>query len=333
MTRMQTLNLFYEQPPKRDKRFPYDRYLQRLRRIVKRGTAPAGQMRMFLNLCKGLERIGVPYRVNDYDYIKRHPTELACIVGKENVLNKLQWRNPILYGPNVYDHPSDDPELLNRLPIRKIIVTSEWFRRMCEPHWGSLLTVWRVGVDTELWKPGPSERRPIDMLVYNKVMKNYESRKHELVIPILRALERRGLKVATLRYGSYREGQFLTLLKRSKAMLFLSEHETQGLARLQAHSCGLPVLAWDKGGFWENPAYFPHKVRFSPVSSVPDWDARCGVKFKDMEEFPARLEEFLNRLVERSFAPREYILENFTLEQCAGEYLKIVQEVQASLNA
>jgi glycosyltransferase involved in cell wall biosynthesis len=116
-------------------------------------------------------------------------------------------------------------------------------------------------------------------------------------------------------------------------MIFLSEHETQGLARLQAHSCDVPVLAWDKGGFWENPAYFPHKVCFSPVSSVPDWDARCGVKFKNIEEFPARLEEFLNLLAEGSFAPREYILENFTLEKCAGEYLKIVREVQESLNA
>jgi glycosyltransferase involved in cell wall biosynthesis len=163
-------------------------------------------------------------------------------------------------------------------------------------------------------------------------MRNYESRKQELVVPIQKTLAERGLKTAVLRYGAYRETQFRTLLKRSKALIYLSEHETQGLARLQAHSCGVPILAWDQGGFWENPSYFPHQVRFSPVTSVPDWDERCGVKFKNMDEFPARLAEFLKLLSAGRFAPREYVLENFTLEKCAGEYLRIVNELQASLN-
>jgi hypothetical protein len=328
---MQTLNLFYEQPPKHDLRFPYDRYLQRLRRIIKRGTAPAGQMRIFLNLQKGLDRIGIPYRVNDYDYIQQHPEELACILGKDNVLNKMPWTNPILYGPNVYDHPSDDPDLLNRIPIRKIIVSCDWFRRMCEPAWGPKLAIWRAGIDTDLWSPGRMESKPIDILFYDKVMWNYEQRKQELVVPIRRELARRGLKTAVLRYGSYRETHYRALLKKCRAMIYLSEHETQGLARLQANSCNVPVLAWDQEGFWEDPSYFPHKVRFAPVTSVPDWDKRCGVKFKNIAEFPARLTEFLTLLSQGDFDPREYAIANFTLEKSAHDYLRIVHDVQASL--
>lgn len=287
-------------------------------------------MRIFLNLQKGLKRIGVPLRVNDYDYIKQHPEALACIVGKENVLEKLNWRNPILYGPNVYDHPSAAPDLLERLPIRKIVVTCEWFRRMCEPAWGNKVIVWRAGIDTDLWTAGLAENRPIDVLLYDKIMWNYERRKNELVIPIWKALAKRGLKTVVLRYGSYREGLYRDLLKRSKAMIYLCEHETQGLARLQAQACGVPILAWDQEGFWEDPSYFPHTVQFGPVSSVPDWDERCGVKFKDMDQFPGRLEEFLALLAQRRFAPREYVVENLTLEKSAQEYLRISNEVEAA---
>ena len=324
---MRPLNLFYEQPPKRDLKFPYDRYLQRLLRIAKRGRAPAGQMRMFLNLCKGLDQIKVPYRKNDYGYIQRHEEELACIFGKENVLNKLQWKNPILYGPNVYDHPLQDPLLLERLPIKRILITSEWFKRMCEPAWGDLIVLWRAGVDTDLWTPGKSTNKPIDFLLYDKVKRNDVKLRYEIVIPIQQALQKCGLKTAILQYGYYREIQFLTLLKKSKAMIFLSEHETQGLARLQAQSAEVPVLAWDPEGFWKHPAYFPHRVRFSPVSSVPDWDERCGVKFKSMDDFDERLEKFLDALGSKRFAPREFVLENFTLEKCAREYVRIANEV------
>lgn len=325
---MQPLNLFYKQPPKRDSRFPYDRYLQRLNRIVKRGLAPAGQMRIFVNLCKGLDQIGVPYRQNDYDYIKQHPEELACILGKENVLNKLPWKNPILYGPNVYDHPLEDPDLLERLPIKRILIASEWFRKMCEPAWGPLIVLWRGGVDTDLWTPGARKNKPIDIILYDKLKKNDEHHRKELLSPILKELHRRGLKIVVLQYGFYRETRFRALLKKTKAAIFLSEHETQGLARLQAHSADVPVLAWEPGGFWKHPAYYPHKVRFSPVSSVPDWDNRCGVKFKGIDDFHERLEEFLDALGRRRFAPREYILENFTLEKSAREYVKIANELR-----
>jgi glycosyltransferase involved in cell wall biosynthesis len=141
------------------------------------------------------------------------------------------------------------------------------------------------------------------------------------------------LKTVVLRYGRYRENQYHALLKKTKAMIYLSEHETQGLARLQANSCDLPVLAWDQEGFWEDPSYFPHIVRFGPVSSVPHWDERCGVKFKNMEEFPAKLEEFLTLLSRGHFKPREFVEERFTLEHGARRYMALVHTVQESLNA
>jgi glycosyltransferase involved in cell wall biosynthesis len=325
------LNLFYEQPPHRDRRFRFDRYLQRFKVFLRRGTSPWGQMRVFLNLCNGLKKIPVPYMVNNYEYIKRHPEEIACIVGKETVLNKLNWKNPILYGPNIYDHPIDDPDLLQRLPIKQILVPSEWYRQMCEQAWGELVTVWTSGVDTDKWMPQPRAEKDIDFLIYNKVFWDYEQRELDLVQPIRTALTARGLKVAEIRYDYYREHYFRSLLKRSRAMIFLSAHESFGFARMQAHSCDLPVLAWDPGGFWPDPEYYPHKVQFAPVSSVPYWDDRCGVRFRTIDEFPGKLTEFLDKLRSESFAPREFVMEDFTLEKKAREYLETVQKLEHSL--
>ena len=328
---MKLLNLFYEEPES-DRWLPLDRYPRHMiRRLVRGKPRVGGPMRVFLNLCAGLDRIGVPSRVNDYRYIQQHPEEVACIIGKPHVLDKIKWKNPILFGAAVFSHFSDDPQILERLPVRKILVPGEWMRKMLEPHYGDKVLACPVGINTEQWAPVPLECKDIDILLYDKVRWEHDRYENELIAPIKSCLEQRGLKIVVIPYGSYLEEEFHSLLARSRAMVFLCEHETQGIAYQQALSCGVPILAWDRGGFWQDPSYFPHKVKFTPVSSVPYWDDRCGVKFKDISEFFTKLEEFLDKLKGQSLAPRDYILENLTLEKCAQQYIEILDEIQESL--
>ena len=110
-------------------------------------------------------------------------------------------------------------------------------------------------------------------------------------------------------------------------MIFLCEHETQGFAYQQALACGVPVLAWDRGGYWQDPTYYPQHERFGPVSSVPYWDERCGLKFADALEFSNRFEEFWTGVLEQRFQPRDYVVENLTLEKCSRHYLELVGRV------
>lgn len=327
---MKFLNLFYEEP-EGDRWLPLDRYPRRIiRRLVHGKPRIGGQKRVFVNLCAGLDRLNVPYRVNNYRYIKRHPQEVACIIGKPHVLDKIKWENPILFGAAVFSHPCDDPKLLERLPVKKILVPGEWMRQMCEPFYGSHVLSWAVGIDTNTWTPVPVECKDIDILLYDKVRWEHEFYEKELIAPIKFCLEQLGLKTVVIRYGFYREEEFHSLLARSRAMIFLCEHETQGIAYQQTLACGVPILAWDRGGYWQDPSYFPDKVKFAPVSSVPYWDNRCGVKFKNITEFPAKLEEFLDKLNHQQFAPRDYIMENLSLEKCARNYLEILDKVQES---
>ena len=324
---MQTLNLFYEEPES-DRWLPGDRFPRKIiRRLVRGKPRIGGQKRVFLNLCAGLDKLGISYRVNNYRYIQNHSEEQACIIGKPHVLDKINWKNPIVFGASVFSHPSDDLNLFKRLPIEKILVPGEWARKMFEPYYGDRVAAWSVGIDTELWKPNIDIDKDIDILLYDKVRWEHDIYEQKLINPIVEKLTSLGLKTHVIRYGFYEEEEFHSLLERSKAMIFLCEHETQGIAYQQALSCGVPILAWDRGGYWQDPNYFPDRVKYKSVSTVPYWDNRCGLKFQNIEEFNHKLDLFLDLLYSNKFAPREYILENLTLEKCAQNYLELLATI------
>jgi hypothetical protein len=116
------LNLFYEEPDP-DRWLPFDRFPRRVVRRLMRGPARiGGTMRVFVNLCAGLDRLGVRYRVNDYRHIRQAPSELACVVGKPHVLARIPRETPILFGTAGYTHPLDDLDAVKRHNIKLYLV-------------------------------------------------------------------------------------------------------------------------------------------------------------------------------------------------------------------
>lgn len=319
------INLFYEEP-NHDRWLPYDRYPRAvIRRVVRGRPISGGQKLVFLNLLQGLERIGVPTRVNDFQFAKRNPNALACIIGKPCILDKIVWRNPILFGSATSSHPIDDPNLLDRLPVRKVLVPGPWSKAMFSTLWGNAVEAWPVGIDTKLWSP--SSQKTFDVLIYNKVRWDHSKQEDELMRPIRTWLRKKGVSFFEIRYGFYRPLEFRVKLAQCRAMIFVCEHETQGLAYQQALSCDVPVFAWNRGGAWRDPTYYPHRVVFEPVTSVPYWDQRCGLTFENLHQFKTNWEEFWAGVLSSRFKPREYIVENLTLEHCARAYSQIAQSL------
>jgi hypothetical protein len=316
------LNLFYEEP-EGDRWLPFDRYPRRLIRRLRYGKPVIlGHRRVFLNLCAGLDRIGVRYRINDYRWATDHPSETVGIVGKAHVLDRIEWRNPILFGAAVFSHPSDDPRLLERRPVRKILLPGAWMKELWKPFWQDAIAVWPVGIDTQRWTPQPDREKTIDVLLYDKILWDRDHHQATLVDPIRQVLKEHGLSVAEIRYRHYREHEFRALLAQCRVMIFVSSQETQGIAYQETLSCDVPVFAWDVGGYWRDPEYYPDKVKFAPVTSVPYWDDRCGRKFSSFAEFRDRWPAFWGEVHSgRFFSPRAYILDNLTLEDCARRYV------------
>src|SRR5262249_8936893 len=155
-----TLNLFYEEPNP-DRWMPLDRYPRQLARRLIRGRPPIGGVeRLFVNLRAGLELLGPPVRINDYRYAARHPDDLVGIVGKPHVLDQRRWENPVLFGPGVYSHPSDDPDLSKRLPVGRGLVGCVWMRQMFEPYYDRQGAIWGAGSTPPPGRPAPAGRTP-----------------------------------------------------------------------------------------------------------------------------------------------------------------------------
>lgn len=321
------LNIFYEEPDP-DRWIKFDRYPRRLIRTLVRGKQPAGGVMMVaLQLMRGLERLNIPYRFNDYRYIKKHPEELACLIGKPQLLFDRQWPNPVLFGAGVYSHPVECPDLFDKYPnVKRFLVPGEWMRKMCEPYYGDKVLSWPAGIDVDQWQ-ATKTGKTTDFLIYDKIRWDHREFEESLIRPILKKLDDHQLSYRFIKYGNYSHDELQGKLTSCKAVIFLCEHETQGLAYQQILATDTPVLAWDRGGYWQDPAYYP-SIKYAPVSSVPYWDKRCGEKFDDANNFEQTLLLFTERLKLAYYAPRQYILDHLTLEKSAQAYLDIV----ASLN-
>jgi len=285
---------------------------------------------VYQNLKKGLDRAKIPYRDNDFRCIRQHPDELMCIVGKPYLLLKYDWSNPIVFGASIFEHPEASPDFWEDYPnVQKMLVPGPWMCDMFAEHYPEeKLAVWPVGIDVEKWRPKrPQDEKPKRILLYDKVRWAHDRYERILIDPIRQRLRAQGIEIETLRYGHYFPEDLKAALERCRAVVFLCEHETQGIAYQQMLASGVPIFAWDRGGYWQDPNYFPDRVRYRPVTSVPYWNQRCGMKFETADEFVDRFDEFWGRVQADEFAPRDYVVENLTLEKCARHYASIVEEV------
>lgn len=325
------LNIFYAEPDS-DRWVALDRYPRRLiRRVVRGKPQPSGMERYFLNLVHGLRRAGIDCRINDFRYASRHPDEPVGIVGKGYLLRKYAWENPIVFGPAVFSHPLNDLYIFRELSIKTVLVSAPWLKRMYESAVDVRIEVWPAGVDTYRWRPSLNVAKENDFLIYDKIRWEHDLYEKKLIQPIRKKLESCGVRYQTIRYGGYREEEYQELLGRSRAMIFLCEHETQGFAYLQALASGVPILAWDPGDFWKDPEFYPHTVKFPGVSSVPYWDNRCGIKFRGLEDFGRQLEAFIDELPKVTFQPRNYVCEKLDLVERAREYARFLSEDNSEL--
>jgi len=315
---MKTLNIFYEEPNS-------DRWFKQ-----KRG----GVMMFALQLMQGLDKLNIPYRFNDFSYAKKHPEECVCIIGKPHLLFNRQWKNPILFGPGTYSHPTDCTDLFTKYPnVKKFIVACDWMKGMFSPYYKEEnIVIWPVGIDTTKWHPTiKSSEQPIDFLIYDKIRWEHAYYEKQLISPLINKLKSKNLTYDVIKYGSYTHDILIQKLSRCKSVIFLCEHETQGLAYQQILSTNTPILAWDREGYWQDPAYYPDKVKYEPVNSVPYWSDICGMKFKNIDTFESVLSSYLKKKSQNYFAPRNFILENLTLEISARKYYDLVDALSESI--
>lgn len=310
----------YYRPLDPDRWFKGDRHLRAWVRRLVRGKPRAGGIgRVFLNLCEGLRRIGAEFSVNP-PFSQIMPDDQVVVLGiGRDVLLGYDRPNPIVAGIALLAQPADWPTLFEDYPVATYLQHSAWAADLYRPYFGDRCGVWPVGIDTGLWAPADKPKSQ-DFVLYLKTDEVPQATQAALTSQVTSVLTNAGLTFSLIRYGHYREEEYRAALSQARGMIFLSPHESQGLACEECLACDVPVLAWDPGITVERPAGYEPTVS----TSVPYFDERCGVRFKSPEDFGEALKSFIDGRDQGRFAPRKFILESLTLEKAASHMCAIL---------
>ncbi len=292
-------------------------YRTMMRRQVRTGFYTA-----FVALRTALERHGCDVRVNDFATAARLTDHPIGIAGYPTVLAAVDLPNPKLFGPGDFGTPEAAVAVAADPTMRLLIQPSDWFRDFYRASCGDKVVTWFAGIDTPRWPDVSKCPKTIDVLIYDKIRWHRDRQVPAVLDRLIALLAARGLRYRVLRYGDHHQRGFAASLRDSRSLAFLCEHETQGLAYQEALASGIPVFAWDEGDFID-----PQLGKDAPpgldVSSVPYFDARCGIRFRN-NEIEARFDQFWG--ARESFAPREYVEEVLSMEVSARAYLALYAE-------
>lgn len=321
------IHLYYIPEPEKDRWIYGDRWIRPLiRRILRGKPRPGGVDKVYLNLAEGLRRLKYPFTQNQ-DVRKLKKGDQILVLGRGiQALDSFQDGPAFVAGIGIFTHPKELPDFEKDYPVLAYLSHSEWVNNLCKDYFGSICKIWPAGVDTTKYFPENHSQKDIDFLVYDKLNFNRETEEKRILNPILEELKQQGLRYEKVRYGSYDPSDYKQLLKRSKYFLFLSPHESQGLACQEAMACGLPVLAFNEKRI-RDPYYIKLGSENLPTSSIPWFTQACGTEFENEKEFPIALTEFLKNAASGKFHPELYIQQEFSLEASAQKLITLMKTI------
>ncbi|MDP3175701.1 MAG: hypothetical protein Q8M88_14810 [Phenylobacterium sp.] len=295
--------------------------LRRLARFVwrsaRRRQTRTGFYTAFLSLERSLRRAGCDVRVNDFAEAARRPDYPIGLAGYPSVLAKAPASNPRIFGHGDFGDPQAAARLLQDPRYRMLLAPGAWLAALFAPLCGDRYREWPVAIDPDAWPDMSAHPKHIDVVVYDKIRWRRDEQVPRVLDPAIRHLEARGLSYVVLRYGDHHQGEFRAAVREARAMLFLCEHETQGIAYQEAMAANVPILAWEEGEVVD-----PNIRAFAPpdhrVSAVPYFDERCGSKFR-IGEFAERFDAFW--AARETYRPRDYVLDRLSMHRAAHDYL------------
>lgn len=83
---------------------------------------------------------------------------------------------------------------------------------------------------------------------------------------------------------------------------------------------GVPILAWDQGHYLD-PNRFAWGQPDTAATSVPYFDERCGERFAGTDDLEEKLSIFIEKIKASVYSPRDFVMENLTLQGCAEQFL------------
>lgn len=276
---------------------PYVIHRPRIGVFFERTGRVNGCQKVALNTIAGLDKLGIPYSEN------RIETYNGAL---HMVHNVRQLPANTVIGPESMVLPEEHLDMW-RL-YQNWTTPCEWVTRsyrMSPCAQNARITEWPAGIDTERFTDTDRNPEYDAVIFYKNVTKQTPP---EALESVKIELDARGLKYSVLQYGHYREDDLIAATKQARFAVWLVGTESQNIALLEVLACGVPVYVIDETTFKYSSFTMPG------ATSAPYFDGRCGIKALGVDQ----LDRFIDTV--DAFQPREYVLDNFTLERCAQAY-------------
>jgi len=275
--------------------------------------AITGPSKVLNNTIKGLELIGYPYVVN----AALNCTSRVWIQSGWDALPYVcKTTSRCVIGPNVALYPDD----IAQYDISKAIFLQPGPTAV--KFWNIMgfnqcpLKYWPAGIDTEQFAPSDSVKKDI-VLVYHK-----QRDLNELQI-ILNTLANKRINFALIPYGAYYEEEYLSYLARARYVVWHGRHESQGIALQEAMACNVPIIVCDVttiGQSQHSKVKYSEKVRNIGATAIPYFNDECGLSITSISKLDEVIDEMESTY--KTFTPRNYVLQNLSLEKQAQELVK-----------
>lgn len=175
------------------------------------------------------------------------------------------------------------------------------------------------GVDTEKFNEIKPLKERANVLLYTKhrEFKDIDQMKDFLI--------NKGVDFKIFDYDQrYNESEYIDYLHDSKYAIIVDAHESQGFALQEIMSSNVPLLVWSvKSMNQEAGQNYPD----FPATSIPYWDEKCGEFFYDFKDMESIFDLFLSRLEHGFYKPREFILENLSMEICEKKMMDLIENI------
>jgi len=222
-----------------------------------------------------------------------------------------------IFGPHFSVFPDNKLKIINNIHNNSIYIQpSKW-----------VVDLW-TGMNILNYLPIKVFSFPVDTdrfcennnLEKNEVLVYFKRRKPEELKKILNLLNNNKINYRLFDYvKQYNENDYLTFLQKCKYGIILDAHESQGFAIEEALTCNVPLLVW-------NVRYMSQEYGSSynniPCTSISYWDERCGEYFFEEADLEKTFNNFISKI--ETYKPREYILENLSVEKCSKEFFNLI---------
>lgn len=229
----------------------------------------------------------------------------------------------IIYGPHNFIFPEGIWKTFNYSNDKRVYYNSlsKWVTELYEEvsQFRNNMNMIELpfAVDVERFKPASEKVYKNDCLIYMKGRKEHEL---EHVKNICNKL---GLSYSVIRYGSYKEEDFMRLLNHVKFGILLDCHESQGFAVQEMLSMNVPLVVWDaKDMFVEGYGHLRGHYQLKSTS-VTSWDSSCGLIVDE-----GTVEDGIRAMSEhyRDYAPRDFIVRKLGPAACMKRWVDLLEK-------